>query len=129
YRFQVHHCRTCKKPFVLHEWYERGIARKWGWNVRAYLVYHAVALRIPQLTIKHSLNRLFGFDLTRATLNNMKSTAAEFYSTTAVGILQRILKGNLIHIDETAANIKGELAYVWVMTNLHEVVYILAESR
>lgn len=44
-------------------------------------------------------------------------------------ILNRIIHGNLIHADETRANIKGHLAYVWVLTNLREVVYILAESR
>lgn len=44
-------------------------------------------------------------------------------------ILDRIIRGNLIHADETRANIKGHLAYVWVLTNLREVVYILAESR
>jgi hypothetical protein len=43
--------------------------------------------------------------------------------------LERIVHGNLIHADETRANIKGHLAYVWVLTNLREVVYILAESR
>jgi lipooligosaccharide transport system ATP-binding protein len=31
----------------------------------AYFVYHIVALRVPQLTVQHSLNRLFGFDLVR----------------------------------------------------------------
>jgi hypothetical protein len=44
-------------------------------------------------------------------------------------ILNRIIHGNVIHADETRANIKGHLAYVWVLTNLREVVYIIAESR
>src|SRR5262249_9495023 len=119
----------CKQTYALHEWYQRGRARKWGWNLQAYFLYNAVALRIPQLTLEHNLNRLFGFQLRRSTLNNLKITAAEFYSTTATRIRERLIKGCLIHIDETAANIKGHLAYVWVMTNLHEVVYVLAESR
>jgi hypothetical protein len=44
-------------------------------------------------------------------------------------ILERIIHGDLIHADETRANIKGHLAYVWVLTNMKEVIYILAESR
>ncbi len=44
-------------------------------------------------------------------------------------ILERIVNGDLIHADETRANIKGHLAYVWVLTNMTDVVYILAESR
>ena len=34
-----------------------------------------------------------------------------------------------MHADETRANIKGKSAYVWVLTSLHEVVYIYADSR
>jgi hypothetical protein len=97
--------------------------------VLAYFVYNVVGLRIPQLTVQRSLNRLFGFDLTRSTLNDLKVQAADCYLTTRNKILARITEGNLIHADETAANIKGQSAYVWVLTNLEEVVYILAESR
>jgi hypothetical protein len=55
--------------------------------------------------------------------------AAHYYQVTKRKILQRIIQGNLIHADETRANIKGHLAYVWVLTNLKEVIYIIAESR
>ena len=103
--------------------------RKWSWNVLAYFAYQIVGLRIPQLTVQRSLNRLFNFGLVRSTLNNLKIKASEYYSVTKRKILDRIVQGNLIHADETRANIKGHLAYVWVLTNLHEVVYVLAESR
>jgi hypothetical protein len=95
----------------------------------AYFVYHIVGLRVPQLTVQHNLNRLFGFELVRSTLNNLKFRASDYYSVTKRKILNRIIHGNLIHADETRANIKGHLAYVWVLTNLREAVYILAESR
>jgi hypothetical protein len=95
----------------------------------AYFVYHIVGLRVPQLTVQHNLNRLFGFDIVRSTLNNLKIKASDYYWITKNKILGRIIQGHLIHADETRANIKGHLAYVWVLTNLREVVYILAESR
>jgi predicted RecB family nuclease len=128
YVFQTYRCRSCGHEYNVHEWY-RGRARKWGWNMLAYFVYHIVRLRVPQLTVQHSLNRLFGFDLVRSTLNNLKFKASDYYLVTKRKILNRIIHGNLIHADETRANIKGHLAYVWVLTNLREVVYILAESR
>ena len=111
----------------MHEWHLHG--RKWGWQMLAYFVYHIVGLRVPQLTVQHSLNRVFGFSLVRSTLNNLKTKASDYYLVTKRKILNRIVHGNLIHADETRANIKGHLAYVWVLTNLKEVVYILAESR
>jgi predicted RecB family nuclease len=128
YVFQTYRCRSCGHEYNVHEWY-CGRGRKWGWNMLAYFVYHSVGLRVPQLTVQHSLNRLFGFDLVRSTLNNLKFNASDYYSVTKRKTLNRIIQGNLIHADETRANIKGHLAYVWVLTNLREVVYILAESR
>jgi predicted RecB family nuclease len=127
YVIQSYRCRNCGQEYGLHEPYLNG--SKWGWNILAYFVYHIVGLRVPQLTMQRSLNRLFGFDVARSTLSNFKVTASKYYSVTKKQILERIVHGNLIHADETRANIKGHLAYVWVLTNLREVVYILAESR
>ena len=62
--------------------------RKWGWNLLAYFVYHIVGLRVPQLTVQHSLNRLFGFDVVRSTLNNLKIKASDYYSVTKRKILE-----------------------------------------
>lgn len=128
YVFQTYSCRSCGREYGLHEWYLHG-CRKYGWNMLAYTVYHVVHLNVPQLTMKHTLNRLFGFSLVNTSLSKLKSYASDYYLLTKGQILEQILLGNLIHADETRANIKGRLAYVWVLTNLREVVYILAESR
>ena len=128
YVIQTYICRSCNKEFGLHKWYKHG-CRKWGWNFVAYFIYHIIALRVPQLTMQHNLNRLFGFRIVRSTLNNIKINAADYYSVTKNKILERIINGDLIHADETRANIKGHLAYVWVLTNMKEVIYILAENR
>jgi len=127
YLFQIYRCRSCGHEYGFQKWHLLG--RKWGWNVVAYFVYHIVGLRVPQLTMQHIMNRLFGFNLVRSTLNNLKSKAADHYSFAQRKILQRIVRGDLIHADETRANIKGHLAYVWVLANMTDVVYILAESR
>lgn len=127
YVIQTYLCRSCGHEYRLNEWNLHG--SKWGWNVMAYFVYHIVCLRIPQRTMQHSMNRLFSFDLAHATLNEFKIKAANHYLLTKRRILERIVHGDLIHADETRANIKGHLAYVWVLTNMKEVVYILAESR
>ncbi len=103
--------------------------RLWGWNILAYFVYNSIGLFIPQLTMQHSINRLFGCRLTRSSLNVLKIRASRLYSDTKAEILNRIIAGTVIHADETSANIKGQLAYVWVLTSLTEVVYILTESR
>jgi predicted RecB family nuclease len=128
YVFQTYICRSCNTEHGLHKWYRNG-HRKWGWNFVAYFIYHIIGLRVPQLTMQHNLGRLFGFNIVRSTLNCIKINAADYYAGTTNKILARISQGDLIHADETRANIKGHLAYVWVLTNMKEVIYILVESR
>jgi predicted RecB family nuclease len=128
YAFQTYLCRSCAHEYNVHEWYLKH-QRRWGWNIVAYFIYHVAGLCIPQSTIMKSMNRLYGFTLSPGTMHDFKCQAAQYYAVTKRKILDRLIHGTLIHADETHANIKGHLAYVWVLTNLKEVVYILADSR
>src|SRR5215470_981233 len=60
YVVPTYRCRSCRQAHPPHEWYRRGRSRKWGWNVVAYFIYHVVSLCVPQLTIEHHLQELFG---------------------------------------------------------------------
>ena len=51
------------------------------------------------------------------------------YQGTYEGILRTIVKGRLIHADETQVSIEGKRAYVWVFTTLEEVIYYYTETR
>jgi hypothetical protein len=44
-------------------------------------------------------------------------------------IKKRIRTGYVVHVDETKANVKGTSGFVWVFTNMEEVLYIFSESR
>ena len=127
YEAQTYVCRSCGYEYGLNGLALHG--RNWGWNILAYFVYNAIGLRIPQLTVQHSINRLFGCRLVRSSLNEFKIRASKIYSDTKARILDQIITGKLIHADETSANIKGRSAYVWVLTSLTDVAYILTESR
>jgi len=125
--FQTYWCRECELHFGLEKRFRTKL--KFGWNLIAYVLFQVVELCIPQRIVTLSINRLFGFDLRYTTVMKFKTRAAEFYEKTKRQILDRIIRGRLVHADETRANIKGKLAYVWVLTNLYEVAYIYAESR
>ena len=127
YVAQTYICRSCGYEWGLSNLRLHG--RNWGWNVVAYFVYNVIGLRIPQLTFQHNINRMFGGHLVRSSLNEFKARASRIYCDTRARILDRIIAGTVIHADETGANIKGRPCYVWVLTNLTDVVYILAESR
>jgi predicted RecB family nuclease len=127
YVFETRRCSKCRMAFGVDERFK--LFRKYGWNLVAYFFYQVIELCIPQLTVLRSFNRLFGFDLNRSTLHNLKVRIGGYYAETKQKILQDIIQGCLVHADETRANIKGEAGFVWVLTNMQEVIYVLADSR
>jgi predicted RecB family nuclease len=127
YVFQTRRCSKCRVAVGVDERFK--LFRKYGWNLVAYFFYQVIELCIPQLTVVHSFNRLFGFNLNRSTLHNLKVRIGGYYAETKQKILENIIQGYLVHADETRANIKGKAAFVWVLTNMQEVIYVLADSR
>jgi len=125
--YQTYYCWRCQLIFGLEKRFQTKL--KFGWNLVAYFLYQVIQLRISQRIVTLSMNQLFGLNLKCVTTHKFKSRAAEFYKETQRQILARLVKGDLIHADETKANVKGQLAYVWVFTNLREVVYLYADTR
>jgi hypothetical protein len=56
-------------------------------------------------------------------VHDLKASAAEYYAETREKILARMIKGKLIHADETPIGLKGGGGYVWVFATFREVVY------
>lgn len=102
---------------------------KFGRNLVAYILYHVIELAIPQLAVKRSLDRLFGYRMQQCALSRIKAKAGQIYQDTRRMILEKIVRGSLVHVDETRANARGRSAYVWVFTSLHEVAYLYSDSR
>jgi hypothetical protein len=112
YRFRFHWCRSCRIRYGIPRtfWPET----KFGRNLVAFIVYQVIELAIPQLTVKHSLNRIFGFDLPQCAVVRLKARAADFYGGTQQMILERITRGVLVHVDETRANVKGRTGFTGI---------------
>jgi predicted RecB family nuclease len=127
YVFQNYFCRRCGTTYYSQQ-------RPWtrsifGSNLRSYTVYQIIELRLSQQALAHSLRQLTNFPIDKSTVSTQKARAAQFYQSTYEGILKKIISGKLIQADETRINIKGRDAYVWIFTNLEEVVYYYTETR
>ena len=125
--FRIHHCQQCQIVFGVDD--RLRLCQQYGWNLLAYLIFQQIELNIPQRTVARQFNRLFDFHLSRSTLNRMKEIVARYYAETRQKLLANIVRGTLVHADETRANIKGKTGFVWILTNMNEVVYTLADSR
>jgi hypothetical protein len=128
-RFLFHEylCHQCDARFWPRQ--RQWTRSKIGSGLLAYIIYQIIELRLSQEAVTQSLNQLFDVNLSHTRVNRQKSRAALFYKDTYEGILKRIVNGKLIHADETKTNIKGKDAFVWVFTNLEEVVYYYTETR
>src|SRR5262249_54010656 len=62
-------------------------------------------------------------------LHVMKSLMARRYRTALSRSLGRIVGGQLIHADETHANLQKGKGYVWVLANMEDVVYFYRPNR
>ena len=128
FRFRYHWCGNCRIRFGLPSAFWPGT--NFGRNLIAFVVYQIIELYIPQGTIQRSLARVFGYYFkVTAQVYQFKAIAAHFYRETQELILNRIVRGSLVQVDETRANVRGKAGYVWVFANLHEVTYLYSDSR
>ena len=121
YRYQ---CRNCK-----HGYNELPREERFGRNLKAYVLYQVIELRISQHAVGRNLGTLFGLPMSGNSVNCIKISAAKQYNTTYTDILRRIVDGPVVHADETKVMIRREARYVWVFTNMEEVAYVYSDSR
>jgi len=124
YDYNMYRCSECRADKTI---YSRG--SQYGQNLRAFVVYLLIELRLSRQRAADHVSSLFDLPLTKGNASRIKSEMAEKYMPTYRGILRQIAKGVLVHADETKGVVKGGGHYVWVFTNLTTVAYVYAESR
>jgi predicted RecB family nuclease len=128
-RYHIRHykCASCATTFVSdqHNW----TRHRYGSELVAYVIYHTVELYMPQAAVARSANKLFGYSLHQPAINQMKKRTSIRYLETYETIKQKLVKGNLIHADETKVSLAGKSSFVWVFTSLEEVVYVCSGTR
>lgn len=102
---------------------------KYGHGVLAWVMYQVIGQRQSQENVTAGLNDIFGYGFNQINIAHMKYRAAEFYRDTYEEIKRGVQTGRLVHIDETRVSVKGITGYVWVFTNLEEVLYVYSDSR
>jgi predicted RecB family nuclease len=128
YRFHNYQCQNCGAVF--HPQEESWPRGKYGSDLIAYALYLNIELRLQQMLVDNSLNRLFGFGLAVARgTHTFKEQAAETYRVCSEALLKRLCSGRLLHGDETKISIRGNDGFVWVFANMEEVACVYSETR
>jgi hypothetical protein len=92
-------------------------------------MFHHVAHNLSFSTIESLFAEVFGLQVINPEVVMFKTLMARYYRGTYTGLLRKILAGNLLHVDETEVKLKREKGYVWVFTNLEEVVFMYRPTR
>ena len=141
-----HKCLNCRKKFIPKKFkklyiYSRkksiipsfnSLRKKQvgcGHNFLAWAIYQSVINKITLRNIEKNVLDYFDLYIDSRYLWGIKLLASEYYLTTYRDILKKLVKGNLIHADETKVKLKTNSGYIWVFTNMEEVLYIYKPTR
>jgi predicted RecB family nuclease len=124
YRYNSYRCAACKAEMTLHP-----RATKYGPNLRAYVAYLLIEMRLSYQKIREHVATVFNIPITNTMVHDMKGVMATKYEPTYRRILEQIASGSLVHADETKGVVYGGGHYVWIFANLTSVAYVYSASR
>jgi predicted RecB family nuclease len=120
-------CGRCNSIFTHPEFPEA--TTKYGRGLISWCIYQNVACGQNMLRIRKVLAEVFDLRICQPRLYRFKAVVAEHYQEKYARILDQILRGPLIHIDETEVDLRGRKGYVWVLTNMEQVYFFYRDSR
>jgi predicted RecB family nuclease len=125
-RASGHRCLDCGLCFIP-ETYRR--LDKHFHGLKSWAMYQHVVHRISLQGVSDMVEELFGVRVHLCEVTMFKGLMARYYRLAHDRLLQKILAGPLLHVDETEVGLRKGKGYVWVLTNLEEVVYLYRPTR
>jgi hypothetical protein len=122
-------CKNCGKRYLPHDMDHYKGTQIYGHGVKAWHIYHRVALRMPYGDIVELMFEQFGEKISGPSVSNFIRSFSSYYSETEEMIFQLLLENPFIHVDEKPVNIRGSIQYVWTFTNGEYVLFRLTENR
>jgi len=125
-RTSIHQCLQCGTEFVPDQ-HQR--LDKHFHGLKSWAMFHHIAYRISLETISKMAEEFFGIRIFWSEMHMLKAFMARYYQTTYHKLLEKMVSGRLLHVDETEVKLQQGKGYVWVFTNLEEVVYMFRPNR
>jgi predicted RecB family nuclease len=124
YRYSSYRCGACKVEMTPYT-----ADSKYGSNLRAYIIYLLMEMRLSQHKITEHIATVFDVSILKSMVQDIKESTADKYEPTYRAILQQIAGGLVVHADETKGVVYGGGHYVWIFANLTSVAYVYSASR
>lgn len=127
YRSWNYRCEKCGSAFTHPDFPH--VVTKYGRDLISWCIYQNVACGQNLLRVRKVLAEVFKLQLSSAQMYRFKTAVAEHYRRAYARILDEIMRGPLIHIDETEVDLRGRKGYVWVLTSMNQVYFFYRDSR
>jgi predicted RecB family nuclease len=120
-------CQACERRFVPREYRRLQVHFH---ALKAWAMYKHVAHRMSFENIADEIRECFGLPVVGPNIYECKLLLSRYYAETYRQLLTNVARGTVVHADETEVDLKGgRKGYVWVLTNMEEVVFVYRESR
>lgn len=123
------YCPKCMKSYSPPSLKKYRGNQYYGFGLKAWAVYHRVALKLPYESIVELLEEQFNEKVWFGRIPDFIKQFAKYYQETEKSIFRKMLKNHFIHADETSLNIRGINWYAWVFTDGKNVIFKLRETR
>ena len=104
-------------------------SRHYGHSLLCWCVYLSTFCGLNMKRTCRVMLEVFGIDLPDSKIGYYKRYLSAKYSPLCQEILERLLQSPVLHVDETFVDMRGQSAYVWVLTSLDKVYYLYKPSR
>jgi hypothetical protein len=121
-------CAKCGTLFAP-EGVPGGRAPKYGHGLATWCIYNSLVCGQNLFRVRRALRDIFDLDIPQPTMFRFKSSLRETLQPIYDKILVHLLKGSLLHIDETEVKLRGCKGYVWVFASMDAVYFEYRDSR
>jgi transposase len=85
--------------------------------------------RLPHRKIQNAMGRIFGLNISPATILDLTRRASDAVQSQYDSILNRIRDAPILYVDETSIDVQGKLHWIWTFTTPSETFFVIRKSR
>jgi len=102
---------------------------RFGYNAIAQTTLLKYKDRLPHRKIRDTLRRVYGLNISPATILDLTRRAADAVQSQYDSILNRIRDASVLYVDETSIDVQGKKHWIWVFTTPSETFVVIRMSR
>lgn len=102
---------------------------RFGKNMISQVTMMKFGDRMPHRKIRKALKRIYGTDLSAATILDLTRRACSVIRPEYELVMERLRNADVVYVDETGIKVNGKNYWAWVFTTGRDVIIVIDSSR